>query len=80
MTFKVKVCGPPLPAAYYFPANFKMTNKDFDAQFFISFTNEECHKSLAGVEVVRVERLDTLLSIAIDRRDIVRTLTTVQRF
>jgi hypothetical protein len=80
MTFKVKVCGPPLPAAYYFPSNFRMTDKEREAEFFISFTNEECHKSLAGTEVVRVERMDTLLSVAIDRRDIVRTLTTAQRF
>lgn len=80
MTFKVKVCGPPLPAAYYFPPNFRMTDREREAEFFISFTNEECHKSLAGTEVARVERMDTLLSVAIDRRDIVRTLTTAQRF
>jgi hypothetical protein len=79
MTFRVKVCGPPVPASYYFPANFRMTDKDREAEFFVSFTNEECHRSLAGTEVARVERLGTLLSVAIDRRNIVRALNTAFR-
>jgi 4-amino-4-deoxy-L-arabinose transferase-like glycosyltransferase len=79
MTFRIKVCGPPVPASYYFPANFKMTDNDREAEFFVSFTNEECHKSLAGTEVVRVERLGTLLSVAIDRRAIVHGLATAFR-
>ena len=79
MTFRIKVCGPPVPASYYFPANFRITHKDREAEFFVSFTNEDCHRSLAGAEVVRVERLGTLLSVAVDRRNIVHALNTAFR-
>ena len=69
--FTVAVCGPPGSAAYYFPPNFIYTADRDNADFFIAFTKDDCDKSLPGKEVYRVERLGTLLSLVLDRRDIV---------
>ncbi len=69
--FTVAVCGPPGSAAYYFPPNFIYTADRNNADFFIAFTKDDCDKSLPGKEVYRVERLGTLLSLVLDRRDIV---------
>jgi len=69
--FTVAVCGPPGSAAYYFPPNFIYTDDRDNADFFIAFTKDDCDKSLPGKEIYRVERLDTLLSLVLDRRDIV---------
>jgi Dolichyl-phosphate-mannose-protein mannosyltransferase len=68
--FTVAVCGPPASAAYYFPSNFIYTGSRDQADFFISFTKDDCERSLPGKVVYRVERLDTLLSEVIDRRDV----------
>ncbi len=69
--FTVAVCGPPGSAAYYFPSNFIYTADRDNADFFIAFTKDDCDKSLPGTEIYRVERLGTLLSLVLDRRDIV---------
>ena len=69
--FTVAVCGPPGSASYYFPPNFIYTNDRENADFFIAFTKDECDKSLPGREVFRVERMGSLLSLVLDRRDIV---------
>lgn len=69
--FTVAVCGPPGSAAYYFPPNFIYTDDRNNADFFIAFTKDDCDKSLPGTEIYRVERLGTLLSLVLDRRDIV---------
>jgi hypothetical protein len=68
--FTVAVCGPPASAAYYFPSNFIYTGSRDKADFFISFTKDDCETSLPGKVIYRVERLDTLLSEVIDRRDV----------
>jgi hypothetical protein len=41
-----------------------------NADFFIAFTKDDCHKSLPGKVVYRVERMGALLSVVIDRRAI----------
>ncbi len=69
--FTVAVCGPPGSAAYYFPPNFIYTDDRYNADFFIAFTKDDCDKSLPGTEIYRVERLGTLLSVVLDRRNIV---------
>jgi hypothetical protein len=69
--FTVAVCGPPGSAAYYFPPNFIYTADRDNADFFIAFTKDDCDKSLPGKEIYRVERMGTLLSLVLDRRDIV---------
>jgi len=68
--FTVAVCGPPASAAYYFPSNFIYTPDQASAQFFIAFTKDNCNKSLPGKEVYRVTRMDTLLSVVLDRRGV----------
>ena len=69
--FTVAVCGPPGSAAYYFPPNFIYTADRDNADFFIAFTKDDCDKALPGKEIYRVERMGTLLSLVLDRRDIV---------
>jgi len=68
--FTVAVCGPPASAAYYFPSNFTYTQSRDNADFFIAFTKDDCDNSLPGKVIYRVERLDTVLSEVIDRRDV----------
>src|SRR6266852_9017340 len=68
--FTVAACGPPISAAYYFPSNFIFTADPENAEFFIAFTKDKCNKALPGKEIYRVERMGTLLSVVLDRRDI----------
>jgi len=68
--FTVAACGPPISAAYYFPSNFIFTANPENAEFFIAFTKDKCNKALPGKEIYRVERMGTLLSVVLDRRDI----------
>jgi hypothetical protein len=69
--FTVSVCGPPISARYYFPENFRLTHKRDKADFFIAFTKDNCDQSLPGRPVYRVERMGVLLSVVLDRREIV---------
>src|SRR3984893_2030290 len=66
--FTVAVCGPPISADYYFPANFRFTRQLSRADFFIAFTKDNCDRSLPGRPVYRVERMGALLSVVLDRR------------
>jgi hypothetical protein len=67
--FTVAVCGPPISADYYFPANFRFTRQLSRADFFIAFTKDNCDRSLPGRPVYKVERMGALLSVVLDRRD-----------
>ena len=67
--FKVAVCGPPISADYYFPANFRFTRQVPRADFFIAFTKDNCDRTLPGWPVYKVERMGALLSVVLDRRE-----------
>jgi len=67
--------GPPGSAGYYFPSNFIYTPDRDEAQFFIAFTKDNCDEAMPGRVIYRVERMDTLLSLVIDRRDILGRAT-----
>jgi hypothetical protein len=69
--FTVAVCGPPISADYFFPDNFIFTDDRDKADFFIAFTKDNCNNALPGKEVFRVERMGALLSIVLDRRELV---------
>ena len=69
--FSVAVCGPPVSADYYFPSNFRFTRDRARADFFIAFTKDNCDRSLPGRPVYRVERMGALLSVVLDRRDLI---------
>ena len=71
--FNVAVCGPPISAAFYFPPNFVFTRDRSRADFFITFTKDDCQKALPGREVYRVERMGVLLSVVLDRRSYLAT-------
>jgi hypothetical protein len=60
-----------MSADYFFPQNFTFSADREHADFFIAFTKDECHKSLPGTEIYRVERMGALLSVVLDRREIV---------
>ena len=68
--FTVAVCGPAISADYYFPTNFRFTRRWTQADFFIAFTKDNCDRSLRGRPIFRVERMGVLLSIVLDRRDL----------
>jgi hypothetical protein len=69
--FTVAVCGPPVSAAYYFPGNFRFVHQRDKADFFIAFTQEDCNRALPGRPIYRVERMGALLTVVLDRRDLV---------
>jgi hypothetical protein len=69
--FTVAVCGPPVSAAYYFPGNFRFVHQRDKAEFFIAFTKDDCNRALPGRPIYRVERMGALLTVVLDRRDIV---------
>jgi hypothetical protein len=69
--FTVAVCGPPISAGYYFPPNFRLVRERPRADFFIAFTKDNCDHSLPGRPLYRVERMGALLSVVLDRRDLV---------
>jgi hypothetical protein len=77
--FSVAVCGPPISADYYFPANFRFTRQLTRADFFIAFTKDNCDRSLPGRAVYRVERMGALLSVVLDRRDVVAEKGSAKR-
>jgi hypothetical protein len=77
--FTVSVCGPPISADYYFPANFRFTRQRAQADFFIAFTKDNCDRSLPGRPIYRVERMGALLSIVLDRRDVLARQSIARR-
>jgi hypothetical protein len=77
--FTVAVCGPPISADYYFPPNFRFTRQRTQADFFIAFTKDNCDRSLPGRPVYQVERMGALLSVVLDRRDILAERRTAKQ-
>ncbi len=69
VTYHVAVCGPPGSATYYFPNNLVYESDWHKADFYVAFTKDECNRSVPGREILRVERLGTLLSAVLDLRD-----------
>ena len=64
--YHVAVCGPSGPATAYFPRNFIYERDWSKADFFISFTKDDCDRKLHGRPIYRTERLDTTLSVVLD--------------
>src|ERR1700738_5223727 len=77
--FTVAVCGPPISAGYYFPPNFRFVRDRTRADFFIAFTKDNCERSLPGRPIYRVERMGALLSLVLDRRDLVAQQRTAKQ-
>lgn len=71
-TYKVAVCAYPLSVAYYLPPFLKLTRNFDEAEFFIAVTQANCHKMLAGRQIITIERFETELSVVKDRREIVK--------
>jgi hypothetical protein len=77
--FTVAVCGPPVSAKYYFPGNFRFVHRRETADFFIAFTKDNCDHALPGRPIYRVQRMGALLSVVLDRRDIVAEQLVAKR-
>ncbi|HEX3954969.1 MAG TPA: hypothetical protein VHW90_15435 [Stellaceae bacterium] len=77
--FTVAVCGPPISADYFFPSNFRFTQRREKADFYIAFTKDNCDRELPGKPIYRVERMGALLSLVLDRRAIVAAESVAQR-
>ncbi len=77
--FTVAVCGPPISADYYFPPNFRFVRDRAHADFFVAFTKDNCERSLPGRPIYRVERMGALLSLVLDRRDLVAEQRTTNQ-
>ena len=65
------MCGPPISAGYYLLPNFRLVRDRARADFFIAFTKDNCERSLPGRPIYRVERMGALLSLVLDRRELV---------
>jgi hypothetical protein len=66
--YRVAVCGPQGSAMPYFPRNFVYERELSRADFYVTFRRNHCDTAARGREIVRVERLDTMLSEVLDLR------------
>ena len=66
--FTVAVDGPPTPARYYFPPNFRPVTQAKGADFVIGFTIADADRYLSDLPIYRVVRMGALLSVVIDHR------------
>jgi hypothetical protein len=72
-TYRVALCGTPIPArriqaSSFLPSRLEVIRSTEDADFFISTTRWDCHDSVSGREILRVERFGVPLAIVKDRR------------
>jgi len=67
--FTVAIVGPPTPARYYFPSNFRQVLLPKDADFVIGFTLDDADRYLSDLPVYRVARMGALLSAVVDHRE-----------
>ena len=70
-TYRALVCGYPLSALYFFPPYVKYTTVAAEADFYVSFTYDNCDRKLDGRLIAEVERDGVALSVVKDRRSIV---------
>jgi hypothetical protein len=77
--FTVGVCGPATSARYFFPGNFRLTYQVDQAEFYIAFTKDNCDRSIPGKPIYRVQRMGVLLSLVLDRREILAERRVVKR-
>jgi len=69
-TYRVAACGPIGSIMPYLPANLRYEADRNKADFYVSFTNDNCDKSIAGRKVAEVTRLGTRLSVVLDLRPV----------
>jgi Dolichyl-phosphate-mannose-protein mannosyltransferase len=66
--FTVAVDGPPTPARYFFPPNFRPVTQAKGADFVIGFTIADADRYLSDLPIYRVMRMGALLSVVVDHR------------
>jgi hypothetical protein len=67
--FTVAIKGPPTPARYYFPPNFRPVTQPQQADFVIAFTMGDGERYVPDRPIYRVERMGVLLSVVVDHRE-----------
>jgi hypothetical protein len=67
--FTVAIDGPPTPAQYYFPPNFRPVGAAKQADFVIGFTLDDTDRYLTDLPIYRVVRMGALLSVVVDHRE-----------
>lgn len=65
---KVRVCGNPLSATYFFPPFLQETASLAEADFLLAFTQVDCWQTWRGRPVAEVQRSGAVLSVVKDRR------------
>jgi hypothetical protein len=68
--YTVAVCAEALQGSAYLDHRFVVTSDWVKADFFISSTNMNCDKVLKGKIIGEVERMDAVLAVVKDRRDL----------
>jgi hypothetical protein len=66
--YKVAVCGDQVAAAYAFPEYLQLTRRISEADFLISFTQDNGCRLFGGRPIVSVDRFGVALSVVKDRR------------
>jgi hypothetical protein len=66
--YRIAVCSNSLSSTYYFPENFLLASAPEQADFLVATTRWNCHESLDGDVLLRVERFGVPLAIVKDRR------------
>ncbi len=69
-TYRVAACGPIGSIMPYLPANLIYEANRNKADFYVSFTKDNCDKSIAGRKVAEVTQLGTRLSVVLDLRPV----------
>jgi hypothetical protein len=72
--YTVAVCAEALQGSAYLDHRFVVTSDWLKADFFISSTNMNCDKVLKGKIIGEVERMDAVLAVIKDRRDLPASL------
>lgn len=67
-TYNVAICGNPLAAIHFMPPYLKFTSEPSRADFFLSFTQHNCDKTIAGRVIIAVKRFGANLSVVKDLR------------
>jgi hypothetical protein len=69
-TYRIAACGPPGSIMPYLPSNLIYEANRNKADFYVSFTKDDCDKSIVGHKVAEVTRLGTRLSVVLDLRPV----------
>ena len=65
---KVRVCGDPFTASYFFPPFLTLANTMGEADYALALSKWDCWRTWRGRPVAEIERFGAVLSVVKDRR------------